>query len=235
MVKINYLGHDCFLLESGGKQVLIDPFLTGNPTAAPPKGEMKPEAILVTHGHGDHLGDAIDISKKSGGTILGVFELANYCEGKGAKAIGAHMGGTVKFGFGWAKLVPAWHSSSAPDGTYTGNPCGFVVHIGDINVYHPGDTCLFGDMKLIAEMTPIDVFLCPIGDHYTMGVTDAVKAVELVNPKWVIPMHYNTFDVIRQDPHGFRDLVEKKLPKVKVIVLEPGHAYEAPERAGVGG
>lgn len=232
MVKINYLGHDCFYLEGEERSVLIDPFLTGNPTAQRPSSELKPDVITVTHGHGDHLGDAIEISKKSGAPILGVFELANYCEGKGAKAIGAHMGGIVKFEFGWVKLVQAWHSSTASDGTYTGNPCGFVVNFHGINIYHPGDTCLFGDMKLIAEMTPVEVFLCPIGDHYTMGIHDAVKAVELVNPRWVIPMHYNTFDVIKQNPETFRDMVEKRF-SAKVMILNPGSFHEFSSKASV--
>jgi L-ascorbate metabolism protein UlaG (beta-lactamase superfamily) len=233
MVKVHYLGHDCFLLEGKGKRVLMDPFLTGNPLAAAKPGDMKPDLITVTHGHGDHLGDAIEISKHAKVPILGVFELANYCQAKGAESIGAHFGGTIRFDFGWVKLVPAWHSSSAPDGTYLGAPCGFVVHCDDLTFYHTGDTCLFGDMKLIAEMTPIDVFLCPIGDHYTMGIHDAVKAVELVSPHWVIPMHYNTFEPIRQDPKGFKDLVEKKVPSVHVMIMEPGAVQEMHSKAGV--
>jgi L-ascorbate metabolism protein UlaG (beta-lactamase superfamily) len=233
MVKVHYFGHDCFMLEGKGKSVLMDPFLTGNPKTTVKSADMKPDLITVTHGHGDHLGDAVEISKHSRAPVLGVFELANYCQGKGAQVIGAHMGGTVKFDFGWVKLVQAWHSSSAPDGTYLGNPCGFVVHIDDVTFYHPGDTCLFGDMALIAEMTPIDVFLCPIGDHYTMGLKDAVKAVELVNPHHVIPMHYNTFDPIRQDPKTFREMVEKKVPSVHVIIMEPGAIKEIQAKAGV--
>jgi len=133
------------------------------------------------------------------------------------------------------KLVQAWHSSSTPDGVYTGNPCGFVINFGDLTFYHPGDTCLFGDMKLIAEMTPIDVFFCPIGDHFTMGVADGVKAVELVNPGLVIPMHYNTFDPIKQDPENFKGLVEKKFTGIKVVVMAPGATHEVPSKAAVGG
>ncbi|MDQ7824055.1 MAG: metal-dependent hydrolase [Candidatus Eremiobacteraeota bacterium] len=233
MMKIHYFGHDAFLLEEKGQSVLIDPFLSGNPNAKVKPSELSPKVILVTHGHGDHLGDAIDISKHSGAPILGVFELANYCAGKGAKTIGAHMGGTIKFDFGWVKLVPAWHSSSSPEGNYLGNPCGFVVHMGDTTVYHTGDTCLFGDMALIAEMTPIDVLLCPIGDHFTMGIRDAAKAVELVKPSLVIPMHYNTFEPIRQDPKVFRETVGKRHPAAQVLILEPGAVHEMVQVAKV--
>jgi len=230
MVKIQYYGHDCFEITGKDHSVLIDPFLSGNPLATKKPSDVKPTLICVTHGHGDHLGDAVEISKNSGAPVLGVFELANYCAAEGAKTIGAHMGGTVSFKFGWVKLVPAWHSSSSPDGKYLGNPCGFVIHMEDCTIYHPGDTALFGDMKLIAELTPINVFLCPIGDHFTMGLKEAVKAVELISPQWVIPMHYNTFDVIKQNPVVFKDMVEKE-GKAKVPILAPGETFELP--AGV--
>jgi L-ascorbate metabolism protein UlaG (beta-lactamase superfamily) len=226
MVKVNYFGHDCFLLEGSKKSVLVDPFFKGNPMGTTEPSEMKPALILVTHGHGDHLGDAIEISKDSGAPVLATFELANYCEKHGAHAIGAHMGGTVRFDFGWVKLVPAWHSSSDPQGNYLGAPCGFVIHLDGVTFYHTGDTCLFSDMKLIAEMTPIDVFFCPIGDHYTMGPAEALKAVEFVHPRLVIPMHYNTFPPITQDPALFREAVEKKMSDVKVKVLAPGATTE---------
>jgi len=232
MVRINYYGHDCFLLKGREKQVLIDPFLRGNPMTTQEPDELKPNLILVTHGHGDHLGDSIEISKASGAPVLGVFELANYCQKHGASTIGAHMGGTVKFDFGWVKLVPAWHSSSSPDGEYLGNPCGFVLHIDGVTFYHTGDTAVFGDMKLIAELTPIDVFLCPIGDHYTMGPAEALKAVELVNPRMVIPMHFNTFPPISQDPRQFKNEVEKKLSGIRVTVLAPGASADVEAKEG---
>ena len=231
MVKVNYLGHDCFLIESGGKSLITDPFLSGSPRATKKPTDVKPDAILVTHGHGDHLGDSIAISKRSGAPIVGIFELAGYCESKGAHTIGAHYGGTVKFDFGWVKLVPAWHSSSSPEGNYLGNPCGFIIHIGGVTFYHAGDTCLFGDMKLIAEMTPVDVFLCPIGDHYTMGPTDALKAVEFVHPRIVIPMHYNTFPPIKQDPALFKEKVETRFSDITVRVLAPGESSDIEAKA----
>ncbi|MCL5266358.1 MAG: metal-dependent hydrolase [Chloroflexi bacterium] len=227
MTKITYLGHSCFKIEREGAQIVTDPFLTYNPLAAAKPDQLSPNLILVSHAHGDHMGDAASISQRTGAPVLAIFETAGRAAQAGAKTVGAGYGGTVSFDFGKVKLVPAWHSSSFGDEfQYAGNPCGFVIMFPDITIYDAGDTTVFGDMKLIAEVTPIDIALLPIGGHYTMGVDDAVKAVELLKPKVVIPMHYNTLPEIRQDPQEFKDKVESRL-KTKVVILKPGESYTA--------
>lgn len=226
MTKVTYLGHSCFSLEGNGATVLIDPFLSYNPLAATTPDKLNPNLILVTHGHGDHVGDAVAISKRTGAPIVAVFETAGRCAQAGASIVGANHGGTVKFDFGKVKVVPAWHTSSFGDEmAYAGNPCGFVIQFPDATIYHTGDTALFGDMKLIAEITPVNIALLPIGGHYTMGIDDAVKAVELISPNVAIPMHYNTLPEITVDPTEFKEKVESKL-KIKAVVLKPGETYE---------
>lgn len=220
-MKIYYGGHSSFMLEEGGHRVLLDPLLLSE--------AMKiavPDVIAVTHGHGDHLGSAIDIALSRKVPIMAVFELANYCAEKGAQTLDGHIGGRLKFDFGWIKYVQAFHGSASPDGEYTGNPCGFVVNMSGITVYHTGDTGLFGDMELIASQTPIDVLLCPIGDKYTMGPDDAIKAAALVKPKVIIPMHYNTFPPINQDANKFKVDVEKAVPSVKAQIMKPGDVFD---------
>ncbi|MDN5346514.1 MAG: hypothetical protein PWP65_78 [Clostridia bacterium] len=227
MVKLTYFGHAAFAIIGDNASILIDPWFKGNTLAAPLPDDFKADLILVTHGHYDHLGDAIELSQKFGSPILAVSELARYCLGLGAKAMVGHFGGTFKFDFGWVKFVPAWHSSSVgqKEFIYTGNPCGFLVHCGEKTIYHAGDTCLFSDMKLIGETAPIDVALLPIGDRVTMGMEDALRAVKLLQPKVVIPMHYNTWEAINQDPYKFKLMVEGDTP-AKCIVLDPGQGHE---------
>jgi L-ascorbate metabolism protein UlaG (beta-lactamase superfamily) len=210
MPKLTYLGHSAFLLEGSGGQVVIDPFLTGNPLAAAGPDEISVDHVLLSHGHGDHIGDGVAIAKANDATIVAPAELAAYCQAQGAKIHAMHIGGAHEFPFGRVKLTIAHHGSAAPDGTYTGNPCGFLVSMDDTTLYHPGDTGLFYDMKLIGEMNSIDVAVLPIGDNYTMGIEDAVKATEFLAPKIVIPMHYKTFDVIDVDPQLFVDQVSAK-------------------------
>jgi L-ascorbate metabolism protein UlaG (beta-lactamase superfamily) len=209
MLKLTFLGHSCFLFEDGKHKIVIDPFITHNPAATIKATDLKVDYIVVTHGHGDHLGDSIEIAKKCGATIISNDEIAKYAASLGIKAHNMHIGGAFNFPFGRLKLTIAHHGSAAPDGTYMGNPVGIVMNFGGKTIYHTGDTGLFLDMKLIGELNKIDLLLVPIGDNYTMGVDDAVKAVEFVNPNTVIPMHYNTFDIIAADPYDFKAKVEK--------------------------
>jgi L-ascorbate metabolism protein UlaG (beta-lactamase superfamily) len=217
MLRLTYYGHSVFLLTDGKYSIIVDPFLEGNPVAPVKPNEIKVDYIVVTHAHGDHLGDAVPIAKRCGATIVANNEIAEYVKSKGAKAHNMHIGGRVQLPFGWVKLTIAHHGSVTPDGVYGGNPCGALINLGGKTVYHTGDTGLFSDMKLIAEMNPVDVMLCPIGDNYTMGVVDAAKAVEFVRPKIVIPMHYNTWPVIAADPNEFVKKVENAAVKGKVV------------------
>jgi L-ascorbate metabolism protein UlaG (beta-lactamase superfamily) len=224
-MKLKYFSHSAFqITNNAGKTILIDPFLTGNPTAPVGMDDVHADFIVLTHGHGDHLGDALEIAKRDGALIIAVNELADYVASKGAKAHNMHIGGGFDFEFGRVKFTTAHHGSKTPDGEYAGEPAGVVLSVDGKNIYHCGDTGLFYDMKLIGEMTPIDYMLVPIGDNFTMGIDDAVKAVELANPKVAVPMHYNTFPVIEADPNEFKTKVEA-LGK-KAIVLEYGQEIE---------
>jgi len=223
-VKATFHGHACFLLEGDGKRVVIDPFLTGNPAAViGPDALPKVDAILLSHGHGDHLGDAIALAKRDQATIVATAELAGFCGDKGATAHAMHIGGAHQFPFGRVKLVAAFHGGRVEGdatGKYTTNPCGVVVTIGGKSVYHAGDTGLTVEMQLLEGR--VDLMLVPIGDNYTMGVEDAVRAVDFVKPKIVIPMHYNTWDVIRADPRAFQRDVGNR---AEVVILAPGESY----------
>lgn len=227
MIDIKFLGHSCFLIDDGGKnRILVDPFLSGNPTAAEKAEEINPTLILLTHGHGDHLGDAVEISKRTGAVILGVFELVNYVMGKGAHGHAAHIGGKIKYDFGWVKIVNAFHSSSTNEGIYTGHPVGFVINFHGLHIYHAGDTGIFGDMELIGRLYGVDVALLPIGGNFTMDIVDAVEAAKMLNCKVAIPMHYGTFPPIEADPEEFKMLLEKKT-NAKAVILKPGESYKA--------
>lgn len=228
MSQLRYFGHSCFMLTEGWDSVIIDPFLTGNPLARAIPPDVRPKSILVTHGHDDHVGDALLLAKRFGGKVVAVFELAKYLEEQGAEVVAAHLGGTVKMPWGWVKLVPAFHSSTVEGGKRpAGHPCGFLINFKNIILYHAGDTCLFGDMKLIGEMAKIHLALLPIGDHFTMGIEDAVKATALLNPEFVVPMHFKTFDVIKKDPAEFKAKVEAET-QTKCLVLQPGSSAELP-------
>ncbi len=209
MLKLTYFSHSSFMLDDGAHKVVIDPFFSGNPTAPVAAEEVSADFIILTHGHGDHLGDGLAISRRCGATIIAVNELANYVASLGAEAHNMHIGGAWQFPFGRVKFTIAHHGSSSPDGRYMGEPAGVLVTIGGKTVYHTGDTGLFLDMKLIGERNRIDCMLAPIGDNFTMGVDDAVAAVEFVRPGLAIPMHYNTFPVIAADPEAFRSGVEQ--------------------------
>ena len=225
MPKLTYLGHACFTLEDEKHKIIFDPFLSGNPLSKTKPEDIKVEAVLVSHGHGDHLGDAINIAKSNNALIIAPFELAMYCQKKGANVHPMHIGGSYNFDFGRVKLTIAHHGSAVVDEqiTYTGNPCGFVVNFAGKNIYHSGDTGLFLDMKLIGQMNKLDVALIPIGDNFTMGIEDAVKAVQFLKPKVVIPMHFDTFDVIKQDPQVFVKKLKGSRSKVKILKI--GDSY----------
>jgi len=208
-MKLKYFSHSAFqITTNSGKIILIDPFLDGNPTSVVKSKDVNADYIILTHAHGDHIGDSFSIAKKCDSLFICVNELANYCANKGFKAHNMHIGGGYNFDFGRVKFTIAHHGSMTPDNQYAGEPSGVVLSIDGKNIYHTGDTGLFYDMKLIGEMNSIDYMLLPIGDNFTMGITDAVKAVELANPKVAIPMHYNTFDVIKSDPDEFKKKVE---------------------------
>lgn len=217
MVKLTYHGHAVFEITYEKHSIIIDPFLNGNPLAKIKPEDVKAGYIILTHAHGDHLGDAIEIAKKNNALVIAVNELANYAAEKKCKAHNMHIGGCYDFPFGKVKFTIAHHGSSTPDGRYMGEPAGVVVTLGGKNIYHAGDTGLFLDMKLIGEMNSIDAALLPIGDNFTMGIDDAVKAAEFLNPKLAIPMHYNTFDLIKADPQEFRRKVESIGKKCRVI------------------
>ena len=208
-MKLKYFSHSAFQITTdAGKKILIDPFLDNNPTSPVKSKDVSADFIILTHAHGDHIGDAFSIAKRCNSLFICVNELANYCAAQGFKAHNMHIGGSYNFDFGKVKFTIAHHGSMTPDNQYAGSPSGVVVSIDGQNIYHTGDTGLFYDMKLIGEMTPIDFMLLPIGDNFTMGIIDAVKAVELVNPKVAVPMHYNTFPVISADPNEFKKKVE---------------------------
>ncbi len=222
-VDVRFLGHSCFELKAGGATVLVDPFLTGNPKAAASADEVEPDAILLTHGHGDHLGDTVDIAKRRGITVLAIKELADEIAAQGVDVVDPNLGGTVKFDWGWVKLVPAWHTAVSPSGT-PHVAAGLLIHIGDRLIYHLGDTCLFSDMQLIARRgDKVDLALVPIGGHYTMDRFDAVTAVGFIEPQQVIPCHYNTFPPIETDAEAFKSDVQNA-GFSQVYVLDPGES-----------
>ncbi len=224
-MRLKYFSHSAFQITTSlGKVILIDPFLDDNPTSPVKSEEVNADYIILTHGHGDHLGDAFKIAKRCNSLFICLNELANYVSEKGFNAHNMHIGGSFHFEFGRVKLTIAHHGSMTPDNYYAGEPSGVILTIDGKSIYHTGDTGLFYDMKLIGEMTPLDYMLLPIGDNYTMGITDAVKAVELAAPKIAIPMHYNTFPVIAADPFDFKRRVEA-LDK-QSIVMQFGEEIE---------
>lgn len=226
MLKLHFHGHSCWELYSGNHRVLIDPFLTGNPLAdIGAEAFDRVDAIVVTHGHGDHIGDGVSIARASDALVISNFEIAGYFEAKGCRAHPMHIGGGHDFPFGHVKFTIAHHGSTGPAGEPLGNPMGVVLTIDGKKVYHAGDTGLFLDMKLIAEMNgPLDVALLPIGDNFTMGINDAAKAAELLGAKVSIPMHYDTFDVIKADPTEFARKVSER--GGETIIIKPGETYQ---------
>ena len=218
---IRFLGHACFELSEGDTRVLIDPFLTGNPKAAVEAGDVDPTHIFLTHGHADHIGDTVDIAKRTGAQVVAIVELANELAESGVEnVVDPNIGGTVEFDGGWVRLTPAWHTAVSPNGT-PHTPAGLVINLGGKTVYHLGDTALFSDLALPGKRDSIDVALMCIGAHYTMDRHDAVTAAELVGASQVIPCHYDTFPPIETDAEAFKSDVSAS----EVVILEPGGTH----------
>ena len=225
VVRLTYHSHACFSIDAGGTSLLIDPFLNGNPLADVSAEEVDADYILISHGHGDHVGDAVAIAKRTGAMTISNFEIHDWLLAQGVeRAHPLHIGGGFDFPFGRVKLTIAHHGSVLPDGCYGGNPAGFLLSLQGKTIYHACDTGLFYDMKLIGE-EGLDLAILPIGDNFTMGPEDALRAVELLEPKVVIPIHYDTFDLIKQDPYAFARRVEAETP-AKCVVLKPGDTYD---------
>jgi len=220
-INLRWYGHATLSLDAGDKRILVDPFFSGNPATTTRPDEVAADYILISHGHGDHIGDAVFIAKRTGAIVIANFEIANWFAGQGVTNTHAqHIGGGYHHPFGYLKLTQALHGSALPDGTYGGNPCGFLLSAEGRRVYLAGDTGLFGDMRLLGE-EGIDLAVLPIGDNYTMGPDDALRAVKLLLPRLVLPVHYNTFDVIRQDVASWARRVEAETSS-RVSVLAPG-------------
>ncbi len=224
--RMHWLGHSCLLFETDAGHVLVDPFLTGNPKAAQDAATVPADFILVSHGHSDHVGDTVAIAQRTGATVIANFEIANWFGKHGVKKVhGMQHGGSYTFPFGRVKFTLAFHGSALPDGSYGGNPCGFLLTFADgKRVYDAADTGLFGDMQLIGD-EGIDLAILPIGDNFTMGPEDALRAVQLLRPKRVLPIHYDTFPLIAQDAQAFARTVQQATG-VPVSVLQPGESLE---------
>jgi L-ascorbate metabolism protein UlaG (beta-lactamase superfamily) len=224
-MQITFLGHAAFALEHEGKTVLVDPFLTGNPKASTTADAVAADAIFLTHGHGDHLGDTVDIAKRTGATVVAIVELAGELSEAGVADVkDPNIGGTVDLGWVTVRLTPAWHTSTTPSGTVN-TPAGLVIEMGDKRIYFAGDTGLFSDLALPSRRGHIDLAVIPIGGHYTMDRFDGVVAAELIRADQIIPAHYNTFPAIETDAQAFKSDVQGA-GYAEVIVLDPGQAHK---------
>jgi len=225
-MEIKFHGQSCFELTDGATTVLTDPFLKpNNPVAVATAEEVNATHVAISHGHADHLADAVAVLNRTGAEAIAIVELASWLGEQGVESVkDPNLGGTVSYDWGYIGLVPAWHTNTTPDGTAIGPAAGMLIKIGETTVYHAGDTCLFSDMKLIAERSDIDVFLVPIGGHYTMDRHDAVRACEFVGAATVIPMHYDTFPPIETDAEAFKSDVESQTSS-QVVILQPGESH----------
>ena len=218
-VTLTFLGHAGFLLEAGSHGVAIDPFLTGNPVAKQKPADIRCRHIVLTHGHADHVGDTVTIANANGATVYAAFEICEYLTEQKVQASPGNPGGRIDTDFGWVAFTQAFHSSSY-NGRYMGMPCGVVLHLGGVTIYHCGDTALFGDMKLIGEIYKPDIACIPVGDRFTMGPELGKRAAELIRPKVAIPIHYKTWpEMLVTDISAFTPA------GVEVKILEPGEAW----------
>jgi L-ascorbate metabolism protein UlaG (beta-lactamase superfamily) len=230
-MKVTYYGHSAVLVRTAEHAILIDPFLNDNPLSPVKSNEMKCDFIILSHGHMDHVGDAVAIAKANKATVIATYELAMYVAAQGVNAHPMNIGGRAKFPFGDVKLTIAHHSSSVSvpgkegEFLYLGNPAGILLRADGKTLYHAGDTGLFMDMQLIGKEN-IDLAMLPIGDDFTMGIADAVIAAEWLHPKKAMPIHYNTFDMIKADPYEFAKKVDAHAKGVKGIVMKPGETME---------
>ncbi len=237
-MEIKFHGHSCFEYSEGDVTVLTDPFLKpNNPSAVHTAEEVEPTHIAITHGHADHIADAIPVAKRTGAHCVAMVEIAEWLGARGIENLSdPNLGGTIRFEWGWIKLVPAWHTNTLPGseealfsaehGAPIGTAAGLLINLGGTTVYQTGDTCLFGDMKLIAERNPVDIAVMPIGGHYTMDRHDAVVAADFIGASTVIPMHFDTFPPIETDAQAFKADVEARTSS-QVLVLGPGQSHSA--------
>ncbi len=225
MTTVTWLGHASMAIETANYRILVDPFISDNPSAPVKEKDLTADFILVSHGHGDHVGDTLSIAKRTNALVISNFEISNWLSEKGVRTHPQHIGGGFQHPFGYLKLTQALHGSALPDGSYGGNPAGFLLTtLEGKKIYLACDTGLFGDMRLIGE-EGIELAVLPIGDNFTMGPADALRAVKLIQPQHVIPIHYNTWDLIAQDVNAWKAQVEAET-SAKVHVLSPGQSLQ---------